>query len=171
MTFRYVVTSTVVTDEVLYLPGGSVHRWAHQVGRELTAAVILHAPVNKRVNKGYNSPGPPGYLKSHISGEVGNTSLRIFTTTISVDAPYALAVIKGTGRIYSRSARSSTGQFTPIRGEDGERLGGMILPANFGIGRLLRQSVRGQRANPFLAEAFGDVSRRHSSLRGFSMTV
>lgn len=171
MAFQYVVTTVVVTDERLYLPGGSVHRWAHQVERELVAAARIHAPVNKRVNKGYNSPGPPGYLKEHISGSVGNTSLRTFQTTISVDAPYAQAVIKGTGRIQSRSAQGAGGRFTPLRDENGKRLGGMVLPPNFGIGRLLRRSVRGQRANPFLTEAFTDVSRRHSSLRGFKMSV
>lgn len=168
----YTLTNTVVTDEVLFTPGGDIYRWAHQVQREFVTEARLRAPIDKRANKtavwiGY----PVGSLARSISGEVRHPSLRIFNTQIVVDVPYALAVVRGTSRITSRSARvprgeSGAGQFAPLG--DG---GGMILPPNFGIGTLRRRSVSGQRANPFLAETFRTVGARHSSLRGFSMTL
>lgn len=181
---RAEITKIVVTDSVLFGATGDVGRWARAVERNFTRNAIEEAPTGAtsgRVNKSRaNAAYPVGSLKASISGEVTRIGVRHLQTIISVDVPYALYVIKGTGPIFSRSARVPAGtrdesgrgiggQFAPI-GWGGDIVGGMYLPGNPGWGKArIRQHVSGQHANPFLDFAFARTAARHPSLRGMIM--
>lgn len=172
MIIRYQTTRMVVTDTKLFNVGGDVRRWAERVETRFTANAIFEAPYggdSGRFNKSRaNAAYPVGSLKGSISGYVSRVGPRHLQTIISVDVPYAIYVLKGTGRIYSKSAREPGSQrFSPI----GPGQGGLYIPANPAGGwptSHLRQSVKGQTANPFLDRAFAKTARTHSSLRGFT---
>jgi hypothetical protein len=112
------------------------------------------------VNK--TGPFPVGSLKRNIYFEVTRVGPRQLVTTISVMVPYAMYVLKGTNTII---ARGEGGRFASAEE-------GMYIPANPGWGKaLMRQRVRGQKANPFLDRAYARTARSHPSLRGFNFTV
>jgi hypothetical protein len=173
----YTVSAIVVEDIKLFNRTGMVGRWAENIKNEAVAFSTLEAPdgnasgrtAKSRWTYTHIGPYPPGSMKRSISGEVLRVGPRQLNTKIVVDVPYALYVIKGTGTIFSKSARSTTGQFTEIgsegRGESSR--GGMYLPANAKGKATVRQRVRGQRANNFLGRAMATTARKHSSLRGF----
>lgn len=172
---RAEIYKTVVTDTKLFNRTGDVGRWAERVKVAFVAHAIEQAPTGAstgRVNKSRaNAAFPVGSLKASIRGDVERIGPRHLQTTVSANTPYAIHVIKGTGPIFSRSARipagqAGAGQFAPI----GFGFGGMYIPANPGWGKAkIRQHVSGQRANNFLGRAFDATARTHSSLRGFSM--
>jgi hypothetical protein len=176
MMFTAEITGVVVTDSKLFNRTGAVGSWATKVEAAFTAHAIAEAPIGTdtgRVNKSRaNAAWPVGSLKANIHGDVDRVAVRQLVTTISSDAPYSLYVIKGTGDIYSKSARGAAGsgqggQFLPLDFEAGQ---GMYIPANPGWGKSkIRRKVSGQRANNFLARAFDATARTHSSLRGHSM--
>lgn len=146
---HYEVGAIVVTDAVLYGPAGDVTRYVSKVQRRGTAAAKAAAPhgaATGRVNKSRaNAAYPVGSLKASIKSSRKKVNLRVYDVTIRADVPYALFVEKGTGAIFSKSARSK-GQFAPL----GEGRG-MYLPGNPGWGKSkIRQRVRGQRARGFL---------------------
>jgi hypothetical protein len=175
MSLHAEMTKIVVTDSKLFNRTGAVGRWAAGVEASFTAHAIAEAPTgfgSGRVNKSYaNAAYPVGSLKASIRGEVERVGVRHLVTTVSVNVPYAIFVIRGTGPIFSRSARipagePGAGQFAPL--EFG--VSGMYIPANPGWGKAkIRQHVRGQAANNFLGRAFDATARSHSSLRGFQM--
>ena len=173
MSLHAEITAIVVTDTKLFNRTGDVGRWAARVETAFTAHAIVEAPsslLSGRPNKSRaNAAYPSGSMKERISGEVVRVGPRQLQTTVLVDVPYAMYVIKGTGPIFSKSARipkgePGAGQFAPL-GEGG----GMFLPAQPWVGSKVRQHVRGQSANNFLGRAFDATARTHSSLRGFSM--
>jgi hypothetical protein len=164
----------VVTDTKLFNRTGAVGVWAEKVNVAFVAHAIAEAPIGTdtgRVNKSRaNSGWPVGSLKANIAGGVTRVGPRQLETTIASYAPYSLYVIKGTGTIYSKSARipagePGAGQFAPL-GEGS----GMYIPGNPGWGgSKIRQHVSGQKANNFLGRAFDKTARTHSSLRGHSI--
>jgi hypothetical protein len=139
----------VVYDSILFERGHMVSRWAFGVESTFTRNAILHAPVNKRVNKSAGEP-PVGSLKGSISGEADRVAPKHWQILIHVGVHYALYVIEGTGFIYPQTAPW------------------LKLPRNAGHGGRTRFSVvPGQRANNFLLQAARDTARTHPSLRGF----
>lgn len=178
---QYVTTRIVVTDTKLFNRTGDFGRWAANVERAFTTNAIIEAPTGRDSNRIHKSRAnalfPVGSLKASIRGDVDRVAVRHFQTTISVNVPYAIYVLKGTNRIYSKSARIPAGtrdadgrplggQFTPL-GYEGAFSGGMYLPGNPGWGAArVRRSVAGQSANPFLDRAYAKTARTHSSLRG-----
>lgn len=169
---RAELVGIVVTDEVLFSPAGDIGRWRASVAAQMTRNAKAAAPVNSRsVKSRANAAYPVGSLRRLISSHTRNITLRRFEIITESAAPYSLYVIKGTGRIYSRSARvpkgeEGAGQFTPI----GWGSGGMYIPQGAGHKALIRQSVSGQKANNFLAAGFDRTARRHSSLSGYSIS-
>lgn len=171
---RAELVGIVVTDTKLFGRTGAVGAWAQRVETAFTLHAIEEAPIGTdtgRVNKSRANAGEPvGSLKAGISGSVDRVGPRQLQTTVSSAASYSLYVIKGTGPIYSKSARIPAGE--PGAGQFAE-LGegrGMYIPANPGYGRSkIRQHVRGQAANNFLARAFDATARTHRSLKGHSM--
>lgn len=176
--FAFDITTIVITDTKLFNRTGQVGLWAARVEAKFTANAKTEAPhggEKGRWNKSNWSKanlgvGPAGSLRRSISGEVVRIGPRHLQTTVSVDVPYALAVIRGTGTIFSKGARVP-------RGEEGagqfREIGfgrGMYLPANPGWGKArFRQRVRGQSANNFLGRAFDRTAITHPSLRGYQM--
>lgn len=136
----------VVYSSVLFNPGGTVRRWADRVEGRFTENAIALAPINKRANKGF-TPWPVGSLKASIHGSVDRLAPRVLETTISVDVPYALYVIQGTGTIFA--------------GETGY----LFVPKNPGFGTKTRQAfVSGQSANDFLGLAHALTAISHPSI-------
>lgn len=173
MAFQAEIVGIVVTDTKLFNRTGDVGRWAARVETAFTLHAIEEAPSGESTNRVHksraNAAWPVGSLKANIHGDVARVGLRQLQTTISSDAPYSLYVLRGTGMIFSKSARvpkgePGAGQFAELEG------GGMYIPSNPGWGRSrIRQRVRGQKPNDFLGRAFDATARTHSSLRGFSM--
>jgi hypothetical protein len=163
----------VIYDSKMYNPGGTVRRWAERVEKKFTLNAIAEAPDGAdsgRVNKtSANSMYPVGSMKRNITGEVRRVAPRHLQTTVSVNVPYALHVLKGTGTIYAKPQnRIPAGQ--PGGGQFAEGRVGMVLPPNLGFKAGVRvKSVSGQRANPFLDRAFVRTARSHPSLRGHIM--
>ena len=148
------LTKLVIYDSVLFNRTGQVRRWADGVERRFTMNAIEEAPSSLetgRLNKSRaNAAFPPGSMKLLIRGDVDRIAPKHLQTTVSVDVPYAMYVIRGTGAIFPR----------------GEYL---YVPSNPGFGTGTRQKwVRGQEPNNFLARAMDETARRHPSLRGFS---
>ena len=164
------IVGIVVTDSKLFNRTGDVGRWAERVNVAFVRHAIEEAPIGTntgRVNKSRaNAHEPVGSLKAGISGDVDRVGPRQLVTTVSSSASYSLYVIKGTSTIYSKSARTPTGQFAALGPGQG-----MYLPANPipGGSAKMRQRVSGQKANNFLGRAFDATARTHSSLRGRSM--
>jgi hypothetical protein len=163
MGWNMAVTNVVVNDTKLFGPKGDVRRWADKVAVKFTVNAKDEAPTGAatgRVNK--TGPFPVGSLKRNIYFEVTRVGPRQLVTTISVMVPYAMYVLKGTNTII---ARGEGGRFASAEE-------GMYIPANPGWGKaLMRQRVRGQKANPFLDRAYARTARSHPSLRGFNFTV
>lgn len=173
MIFRAEVTGIVVTDTKLFNRTGDVGRWAEKV----KVAFVLHALEEAPVSSGdgqrrwparQQTSIYPGALRDSIEGEVVRVGPRQLETTVSVNVFYAMYVIKGTNTIFSATARGEGGQFQSL---EGGQQGGMRLPSQAWIGPVVRQRVRGQRANNFLGRAFDATARTHSSLRGHSLIV
>lgn len=151
-------------DEVMYLPGGIVDRWVHQIAGDLYFHMEREVPVNKRVNKTAGQP-PVGTLRDLLFSDVDRGGPHLLQIQAGSRAPYTQYVTRGTSTIY-RAARNAAGQFQSL----GEESGGMYLPANPGYGPARwRAQVRGQSANNFIGRAYDQVSRTHPALRGTSM--
>lgn len=172
----YTVSKVLVTDQHLFNRTGMIGRWAERIKNEAVAFTRKEAPDGRASGRDRKSdwtyshlgPYPPGSMKRSISGEVLRVGPRQLNTKIVVDVPYALYVIKGTGTIFSKSARvpageEGAGQFREIGFEEG----GMYLPSNSRGKAMMRQRVRGQRANNFLARGMRQTAAKHPSLAGF----
>lgn len=157
---RLVLDNLVVHDQALFMPGGDVHNWVHEVASELFFYAQREAPINKRPNKTAGHL-PVGSLHAGLRSDVDRIGLKVFTIDLYSTAYYSKWVIKGTNTIYRRGARGYFGAAQEGRG--------MYLPTNpgFGPGRW-RQRVRGQRANNFLGRAYDDTALRHPALKGMS---
>lgn len=150
----------VMYDQVMYLPGGVVHRWAVNMTAEVKRATIFAAPFNKRKNKSRSAlakDGPPGTLKRSIRGQTRRSGSRRIGMTISSSASYAADVALGTDTIVSDSMFlpfNSPYQVGPTRRMSKDKMG------NF------KDIVSGQRPQNFFEAGLDIASRKHSSLRG-----
>jgi hypothetical protein len=162
-----------IHDQKLYAPTGLVGRWASSVRRQLKSHAIAQAPhgaAKGRDRKTRTNAGePPGSLKKGIRASTARTGPRSLDIILTSTASYSVYVLKGTGPIFSRSARipkgsPGAGQFSSL--SEG---GGMYLPYNRRGKARVRQHVRGQTANPFFDRAVAATALKHSSLRGFNM--
>lgn len=136
-----VVVRVVVFDEVLYPKGGLVGDWMAGMTNQFTNFARIAAPFRT------------GHLKASIKGASHQIGLRQVEGTISASASYATFVHDGThGPIVSRS---------------GKRLGPM---GPHGLHTTLyADSVRGQRSQPFLLEAWAATSLVHPCIRGIGI--
>jgi hypothetical protein len=153
-----VLVGLVVYDSVLFNTGHNVRRWANAVERRYTANAILFAPVNKRINKSDWYPDHPvGSLKANISGSVTRVGPKFLQTDITVDVPYAIFVIQGTGDIFPQSGKYLRLPFNP---GFSTRTGADAWSGT----RSLHTSVSGQAPNDFLSEAHDATAMRHPSI-------
>lgn len=151
--FSASVGPVVMFDQRLWGPSEQGGRWAMRLARNLSRNVKAAAPVNKRPQKTAMPAlygGPPGHLKRSI--EFSHTRLyRGATISVSVDAPYAMYVLKGTDRIYAKNPK------------------GMLLPIN-GFWRLRHHTVSGQAANNFFERGVNATIPLHPSLSGYNQS-
>lgn len=149
----------VLYDSVLFGIGHNVRRWADAVERRYTANAIAFAPVNKRLNKSsWDAEFPPGSLKASITGQVDRIGPKHLQTTISVNVPYALFVIEGTGEIFPKESKWLR---LPFNAGFGHKAG---TDEEFVGTASLHRSVRGQKPNNFLLLAHEATALRHPSL-------
>lgn len=119
--------------QILQAPGGPVHRKVDQVLSATEAIATATAPVQL------------GFLRNNRTKSITGEGTRL-VGQLTYHAPYALAVMKGTG-IYGPRGVPITpkrGQYLVFRGRDG--------------GLVYAREVRGQRANPFLVNALKAAS-------------
>jgi hypothetical protein len=158
-----------VHDERLYAHGHLVDKFVRKLAAETTGHTRRHAPRNKRTRKFPKAP-PIGTLKRLIASTVDRVETRVVGFSTQADAPYAVYVHQGTGRIRGRWAAGTIGpRFTtqdvgPVGGRF--RKGGIPLPNNnWGPYRRV-SSVKGQPANPFIIKGMADTGKRHEAMRG-----
>lgn len=148
---RVTVNTAAIQGE--FKVGGKISRHAHSVGRNIKREAEAMAPIRggelKRSHTG------PHYSTTWLGGHV----------TVGNDAPHAMFVHKGTtgpilprnhtGYLWIRPAPHSwyAPNYTPF---DDFEWGGFAVNAG---GRTPRRKVRGQRANPWLADAMRMVVR------------
>lgn len=155
---RYNLEKLILYEAQLFSSRSNVGRWSKSVARTYGRYARQYAPVNKRSNKStwtYLAPySYVGALRDSISTSDERVAPKRRVVTLTVDVPYAMAVIQGTG-----------GPASEITGHGGGR---MNLPPNpkFGVGN--RRIVSGQDPHPFLDRAGTSTARRHPSLRGFN---
>lgn len=155
-------------DEVMYLPGGIVHRWVASVASEMYFHMEREVPNNKRVNKSAGEP-PVGHLRASMFSDMERLGPRQLGIKAGSRAHYTRYVVGGTGTIF-KPMRDEGGRFASLGEGDEPFGGGMYLPANPGYGRARwRAQVRGQAANNFIGRAYDATARAHPALRGVSM--
>lgn len=171
----------IVDSSSLFRPGHAVNNWAVKVVTYMATKAGQYAPPNRSAARWPRQS--TGALRSSIRGEVYRTTSNTLSMALSAHAPYLSYVHEGTAYqgyryIYStegwlhkaeidarfnrafRVPRNTAGQFEP-RGEQGWNMA-VQAGAGFPAAPLLR--VHGQRANPFLTDAYVATARRHSSL-------
>lgn len=184
------LTSVVIFDEVLYRPGGMVHRWMSGMTEKFEQHAKRYAPERT------------GELRAGIRSTAQPVGPRQMRGLIASEAPYSLHVIKGTGvggpggPIYATkyyqnpggayvtlwgSIDPVTGKFTTKslkgvpRTQERVRVKGYSMA--FGIGtrshdqsapKVITHVVKGQMPNNFLFKAWRATARNHSSIRGIA---
>lgn len=147
---RYEVESMVIYDSRLFNRTGAVGKWATSVGSKFEHHAQRLAPFNKRPNKSsWDAAYPPGSLKRSIEGRAERVGPRYWQVVLDIGVPYAFYVIKGT-----------KGPITATHHDY------MTLPRNPGFRGRRKNTVRGQRKNPFLRLAARATARTHPSVRG-----
>lgn len=184
--------AVTVFDELLYRPGGMVHRWMTL----MTTRFEGHA---KRA-----APERTGTLRAGITANAIPVGPKQMRGTIASNAPYSLYVLRGTGfpergrggRIYSKKGWAAGGdeeaayetlwgsidphtkKFTRRRIKGVKREQIRVRKKGYWLAfgpdehgpKVIAFSVAGQEPNNFLVEAWIRTSRQHSCLRGLGIS-
>lgn len=154
-------------EEILFLPGHVIHRWAKKLQTEDTRNIKNAAPVNKRTKKfpsAVAKDGGRGYLRDSMHGETSLVTPKLLAMDTISPASYFKFVLGGTRTQWRRVGGEkrpgvNRGQFTTTKR-------GFPLPTNnYGPFRRV-QRIRGQAANNFVARGRAKTAARHESLRG-----
>jgi len=177
----YTTTRIVITDDRLFLPGGDVHEWTQGVKNELLAAARSYAPPGRSMSKHGHNLVATGRLLEAIRANVFQSTTETLGIDLYVDeqaAPYAKYVLGGTAAQGQRFIYSTEGwkdkavidswyrkrQIKGVRALAGLGLIMGPLPPGPGGFHPFHLRVKGQRANPFISDAYTLVRRRHRSL-------
>jgi hypothetical protein len=179
--------AVVIFDEVLFKPGGQVHRWMTLLTTHFEEHAVSAAPMRS------------GDLRAGIHSEAIPYGVKQMRGTIASLSEHSLFVLRGTGfpvrgragSIFSRKRFANpegayvelwgymdpeTRQFSrqKIRGVRRERhlvrQKGYFMafgPDEYGP-RVITEEVRGQEPNNFLFAAWRATARTHPSLRGLA---
>ncbi len=168
----------VVIDTLpLFNPPGDVDKWARKVGVELKTTAIAYAPPNRSssfrpfLRKQQSS----GWLVHSIKSGLQREAEKVIAIVLRADAPHAKWVLEGTASQGRRFIYTSLGwankaavdlwiknrEFTFAKGEAGFV---MPLPASALDKNRFHMRVKGQRANPFLTDAYVTVAKKHPEL-------
>ena len=178
-----------VDSTSLFVPGGDVNNWAVKVISFMAAAAGRYAPPTRSTARWPRAS--TGNLRRSIRGQVFMTTTRSVSMSLSASAPYVQYVHEGTAYqgyryIYTTrgwlnkaeidarfrrrffAERGPGGQFLPRPNERGwwMPISGAHTPfaGPGGHATNFKLRVHGQRANPFLTDAYVTTARRHSSL-------
>lgn len=190
--------AVVVFDELLFKPGGQVHRWMNLLCEHFEQHAKASAPMRS------------GELREGISSHAEPFGIKQMRGTIASEAPHSLYVLRGTGypvkgragAIYARRVWAKggdpevaytmiwaykdpeTGKLSrrKIRGVRRQRhpVGKKGHFMAFGIGtgshdqsppQVITPVVSGQEPNNFLFTAWRLTARTHPSIRGLAPTA
>ena len=183
-----VLETVVIFDEVLFKPGGQVHRWMTLLTTHFQEHAVAAAPDRS------------GELRAGIRATARPAGFKQMEGTIASLAPYSLYVLRGTGTpgaggtIYSKKVWKAEGDTSvayitlwgyedPVTKKFSRRKIPGVRREQHTIGRkgywmafgpdeygprVIAHSVRGQEANNFLFEAWRATARTHPSLRGLA---
>lgn len=185
--------AVVIFDEVLFKPGGQVHRWM--------SLICEHFETHAK----HEAPARSGELRAGIVSHAEPVGARQMRGTIASEAPYSLYVLRGTGhpmkgrggRIYARRVWAAGGDESAAYTE----LWGYLDPVTHqfsrkkipGVARkkhvvrkkgffmafgadeygpkVITPAVSGQEPNNFLFAAWRLTARTHPSIRGLAPTA
>ncbi len=182
--------AVVIFDELLYKPGGQVHRWMTLLCAHFEANAKDAAPVRE------------GTLRAGIHSHAEPFGFKQMRGTIASEAPHTMYVLRGTGHpvkgragsIYATKGFADLGSERPgqrllwgyvdpstkkfsrkatkgsKRAQHWVRLKGHYMafgPDEYGP-RVIAFEVSGQEPNNFLFAAWRATARTHSSIRGLA---
>lgn len=180
-----------VNSDPLWTDTGQVNAWVEGVGRELYGWSVKYCPPNRTSSRKYDflrKGQSTGILLASIRQQTARVGDRKIWAAVSAGAPHAKYVLEGTvnqgrsGYIYTTKGFFNKGLidswiddgiFEFGKGESGlvmwlppapglESLSGLIPGTRHQNNLFMR--VRGQKANPFLTDAYTEVQRRHAAL-------
>jgi hypothetical protein len=169
----------VVDSASLFMdpPNQDVLEWTNTVARELKAKAVLYCPPNRRNLRvgSYQGRTSSGALRNSISTFVYNYGdVHVLSIDLSADTDYALFVHEGTafqGQRYIYSNKGFAQKAAIDRAyQRGEKLGkgfkGLRMGPLPALGPYSNYQLRvhGQKANPFLTDAYTAVRRVHTGL-------
>lgn len=178
---RAVITAIEIHDARLYLPGGDVYDWCWEIASDLERRARLFAPPN-RTRSRYAARRSTGAMAKTIKSGVWNMTDDSIMVDLSVGTDYAPYVLGGTAAQGTQYIYSNTGWANKVlidrvmrriewrRQTWEENLvpsgSWMVLrgPSPIRSRRNYQLRVRGQRANPFLTDAYTVTRREHRSL-------
>jgi hypothetical protein len=179
--------AVVIFDEVLFKPGGQVHRWMSLLCRHFEEHAVRSAPRRS------------GELRAGIHSHAEPVGLKQMRGTIGSEAEHTMFVLRGTGTpvrgragsIYTKKRYANpTGAYVELwgyvdpitkkftrratKGSKRERhkvrVKGYFMafgPDDHGP-RVITEEVSGQDPNNFLFEAWRLTARTHPSIRGLA---
>lgn len=152
MGVRYVGPTVIeIHDEVLFGPGGDLHRYGYRVRTEIERNARRAAPRNKRSAKWPGNP-PIGHLKRSIGSSLDrNAAAKVIGITVFANASYAVYVHEGTRPVI-------------VWKKGYGAKGGFPLPTNNYGPRRRVKAISGQEGQPFLREGYNAARATHSSL-------
>lgn len=176
-----VFTTVVIFDELLYKPGGQVHRWMTLLCKHFEMHAIEEAPERS------------GELKAGIWSAAVPYGIRQMRGTIASEAPHTMYVLRGTtGPIMADKMWDNpggayvklwgyvdpvTGTFSrrATKGSKREQHNVRVKGYWLAVGKQRawppitpRGKVAGQEANNFLFRAWRLTARTHPSIRGLA---
>lgn len=173
ITFDANITAMELHSGVLFVPGGEAWRWTDRIKREFKAFAHQKCPPNRSLAQFTRLQ--TGALNASIYGTLSTNNNDLIIIDVGASAPYAKYVHEGTaaqGRnyIYTREGYANRGvlsgyikkrQFEFGKGETGLV---MPLPPSRFHNNNLALRVHGQKANPFITDAYAATARIHSAL-------
>lgn len=169
--FTSEVTFIEVHSHLLFVPGGDVHRWGASLARELEGLIHELAPPNQ--SEARWGTWSRGFLQTTIFGRITEGAGNTLNIDGGARAPYAKFVHEGTegieGYIYTTAGASNVGVVDSwvdnrqFRGSAADREFWMPITRIPGKTQYVLR-VRGQKANPFVTNAYRVLRGRHSSL-------
>lgn len=152
------LTSVVIADDRLYVPGGMAWRWVRKVTLRFSREAKRAAPRRSgELRAGIRSTTPRSYYKT-IRG------------TIRSDAPHSLFVIHGTtGPIYTNAGWAMRVMPIPSTMRPAVPIGKNRMIGKGFTPIMYAPSVSGQRPNNFFLIAWARTGRAHPAIRGVGL--
>lgn len=173
VTVAYTTERVTVNSGEVFTMGGPVHRWAVECSKTMERFAIAFCPPNRTMAR--HPTWATGKMASQMYREISESGPgRFVNFEVGNTSPHAKYVLGGTGHGGQRFIYTALGWANKslvdswvkagfFEGSDADN--GMWMPVNRIPGKtryFLR--VRGQRANPFLQDAYAVTRQQHTGL-------